>query len=148
MKEVKINDKVSVQPINKEAWSNRLEQLSGEDKKSFLKLSNHYKELGKVICKHLIGLSKNALTKRIQAENPEFNPDADVIMILMYGRFDATSLKTSAEWILEEEFKDLTVTDPDGWDRMDFEFSWNEEKITRQQFIERLGKSTVVSSQL
>lgn len=148
MKQVKINDRVFVQPIQKKAWSNRLEQLSGDDKQSFLKLSNHYKELGNIICKHLIGMRKATLSKRIQAENPEFNPVEDIIFIIVDNRFDPTSLKTSAEWILEEEFKDLTITDPDGWDRMDYEFSWNEEKITRQQFIERLGKSTVISSKV
>jgi len=47
--------------------------------------------------------------------------------------------KTSAEWIRESVF---LVLDPDGWDRVNFDFSWNQEKITMAEFQRRLSRST------
>ena len=51
-------------------------------------------------------------------------------------------LKTSQEW--HEIFHTIKVVDPDGWDRTNFEYSWNEEKITREEYSSRLEKSTVM----
>ena len=48
-------------------------------------------------------------------------------------------LKTSAEW--QKEFTYI-VMDPDGWDRKNFEYSWNKEEITKQEFEKRAIKST------
>jgi len=48
--------------------------------------------------------------------------------------------KTSAEWIKEVEYE---VLDPDGWDRNNFDYSWNKEKITFDEFKRRLSFSTV-----
>ncbi len=49
-------------------------------------------------------------------------------------------LKTSAEW---QELKPrTTVTNPDGWDRENYQFSWNEELITEAEYNKRLSKST------
>lgn len=48
--------------------------------------------------------------------------------------------KTSAEWIKEVGYE---VLDPDGWDRTNFDYSWNKEKITMAEFQRRLTLSTV-----
>lgn len=49
-------------------------------------------------------------------------------------------LKTSLEW---QKICKITVLDPDGWDRTNFPYSWEKEKITRQEFEKRLCSSTV-----
>lgn len=50
-------------------------------------------------------------------------------------------LKTSEDW--GKEVKDFCkVFDPDGWDRSNFNYSWREEKITKQEFYRRIGMST------
>jgi len=49
-------------------------------------------------------------------------------------------LKTSEEW---SEILDITVMDPDGWDRKNFAESWNE-LITRDEFMKRAIYSTLV----
>jgi hypothetical protein len=48
--------------------------------------------------------------------------------------------KVSAEWIKEFGYE---VLDPDGWDRNNFDYSWNKEKITMAEFQRRLAMSTV-----
>jgi hypothetical protein len=51
--------------------------------------------------------------------------------------------KTSAEWVSElYPANNLTILDPDGWDRSNYGFSFNEEKITKSEFHHRLLKST------
>lgn len=52
--------------------------------------------------------------------------------------------KTSAEWALQPNYEDVLILDPDGWDRTNFDYSWNEECITEYEFIARLSKSTVL----
>ena len=55
---------------------------------------------------------------------------------------DATDLRTSEEW---QKVCKVEVLDPDGWDRSDrsnYQHSWYEEKITREQFQGKLGSST------
>lgn len=47
--------------------------------------------------------------------------------------------QTSAQWAKEVNF---TVIDPDGWDRKDFDNSWNVELITLAEFNKRAGNST------
>ena len=48
--------------------------------------------------------------------------------------------KTSEEW---QKLCKIKVLDPDGWDRHgDFDFSWYKEKITAQEFEQRLISST------
>ena len=47
--------------------------------------------------------------------------------------------KTSEEW---ERLSGYHVIDPDGWDRGNFDKSWNE-RITEDEFNQRLMKSTV-----
>jgi len=48
--------------------------------------------------------------------------------------------KVSSEWIKEYNIK---ILDPDGWDRKNYDYSFNKEKITRQEFEQRLVRSTV-----
>jgi len=50
--------------------------------------------------------------------------------------------KTSSEWIKETT---IIVYDPDGWDRENYQFSWFEELITKEEFDKRLMGSTVLS---
>lgn len=49
-------------------------------------------------------------------------------------------LKTSWAWEKESEY---VVLDPDGWDRKNYEYSWNQELITLDEFNKRLMQSTV-----
>lgn len=49
--------------------------------------------------------------------------------------------KTSADWAKEVN---IMVLDPDGWDRTNYDYSFNQEKITKQEFNIRLVKSTVL----
>lgn len=48
-------------------------------------------------------------------------------------------LHTSGEWVL---LTGVQVADPDGWDRSDFQRSWNE-RITRDEFLRRAMGSTI-----
>ena len=50
-------------------------------------------------------------------------------------------MKTSAEWAEE---KGVKVLDPDGWDRQNLTYSWNEEEITEAEFERRLSLSTTL----
>lgn len=49
-------------------------------------------------------------------------------------------LKTSAKW--QELFPYPKVLDPDGWDRRNFIFSWNEELISKKEYDSRVFVST------
>ena len=49
-------------------------------------------------------------------------------------------LKTSAEWV---KGYNVHILDPDGWDRKNYNYSFNEEKITRKEFEKRLIFSTI-----
>ncbi|QIG71842.1 hypothetical protein EVB95_008 [Rhizobium phage RHph_TM2_3B] len=49
-------------------------------------------------------------------------------------------LKPSSEWSV---LKNVTVMDPDGWDRQNFEISWNE-LISEEEFDRRAMMSTVL----
>ena len=52
--------------------------------------------------------------------------------------------KTSKEWYesipKEKSFK---IYDPDGWDRSNYEYSFNEELITKEDFLKRVFMSTI-----
>lgn len=50
-------------------------------------------------------------------------------------------LKTSAQWAEE---KGVVVLDPDGWDRKNYHYSWNEEEITEAEFERRKSESTTL----
>lgn len=49
-------------------------------------------------------------------------------------------MKTSEEW---QKLCKIEVLDPDGWDRGNYQFSWHEELISREEFEKRLLPSTV-----
>lgn len=53
----------------------------------------------------------------------------------------SSELKTSVDW---QKQVPLLVLDPDGWDRLNFEYSWYEELITYEEFNNRAGKSTTL----
>lgn len=50
--------------------------------------------------------------------------------------------KTSQQW--QELNPEIQVLDPDGWDRANFNFSWNEELITLEEYNKRLLHSTCI----
>jgi hypothetical protein len=49
--------------------------------------------------------------------------------------------KTSAQW---SRWCNVTIIDPDGWDRKNFTESWNE-KITKEEFRRRVYMSTITA---
>lgn len=49
--------------------------------------------------------------------------------------------QTSAEWIKEFNYE---IINPDGWDRKNYDYSFNKEKITMIEFKKRLSLSTVI----
>lgn len=55
-----------------------------------------------------------------------------------------TDLRTSAVWhaAAVAEYPGFYVMDPDGWDRRNYQYSWNEELISRDEFEKRAAKST------
>lgn len=55
--------------------------------------------------------------------------------------------KTSQQWYLEiPKSYGFIIMDPDGWDRKNYDFSFNQELITKPEFIERTHKSTCIVS--
>lgn len=52
-------------------------------------------------------------------------------------------LKTPTEWLQQPEYTALTVLDPDGWDRKNFDASWAE-PITELEFNVRCANSTLI----
>lgn len=53
--------------------------------------------------------------------------------------------KSSADWFMElHHEKGVVILDPDGWDRSNFYFSFNEEPITKKEYLTRLGYSTII----
>jgi hypothetical protein len=55
-----------------------------------------------------------------------------------------TFKKTSKEWLgkIPKKYK-VKILDPDGWDRKNFDYSFNRELITKKHFINRLFFSTI-----
>lgn len=55
--------------------------------------------------------------------------------------------KTSKDWYAEipSEFG-FVIMDPDGWNRKNYEFSFNEELITKKEFFFRVLKSTSLAN--
>lgn len=60
---------------------------------------------------------------------------------------DTTGYRTSEDWH-EKWSKEsgMSVYDPDGWDRANFNFSWYEELITFGEFSERVIRSTCIGA--
>lgn len=56
-------------------------------------------------------------------------------------------LKTSKEWYdIVYPDKEIIIMDPDGWDRSNWEYSWEEEMITRNAFVMRVMRSTCMGN--
>jgi hypothetical protein len=52
--------------------------------------------------------------------------------------------KTSKEWYeLLYPNREIVIMDPDGWDRSNWDYSWEEEMITENEFKMRLMRSTI-----
>ena len=49
---------------------------------------------------------------------------------------------TSREW--QEIYPDVRIVNPDGWDRSNFEYSWNEELISLEEYENRVRESSIV----
>lgn len=57
-------------------------------------------------------------------------------------------LKTSKQWYDEmPEDEKIIIIDPNGWDRSNYEYSFNEELITYNEFEERVMYSTCISKE-
>ncbi len=55
-----------------------------------------------------------------------------------------TDLKTSKQWLKEfNKIKQVVILDPDGWDRSNYDYSFKEELINKDEFEKRLMFSTV-----
>jgi hypothetical protein len=60
----------------------------------------------------------------------------------------AQAYKTSQQWYdelyppNEKGNRALVIYDPDGWDRMNWEYSFEKERITREEFDHRIMMST------
>lgn len=52
---------------------------------------------------------------------------------------------TPDEWLDTDEFKGIIIMDPDGWDRRNFEESWNT-PIDKHEFLCRLSQCTLTLS--
>jgi hypothetical protein len=80
-----------------------------------------------------------ATLKRVFADQAAaLAPVVESIVKSAGAAHEAGDLFDSATWT---KILDVTVSDPDGWDRKDFDASWSE-KITREEFELRLGRST------
>ena len=55
------------------------------------------------------------------------------------NRVHESDLRTSEEW---QKICRIQVLDPDGWDRKNYQYSWYEEKISREEFERRTITST------
>lgn len=52
-------------------------------------------------------------------------------------------VKTSEEWY-KELGKDYIIYDPDGWDRRNYDYSFKQEEITKEEYQNRLMLSTLL----
>ena len=53
--------------------------------------------------------------------------------------------KTSKQW-LDLDTNGLIISDPGGWDRSNYQYSFFEELITKEEFVRRLLNSTILIS--
>ena len=51
--------------------------------------------------------------------------------------------RTSKKWCKKLKISLNSILDPDGWERTNFDYSFFKERITKEEFIIRLGQSTV-----
>jgi len=56
-----------------------------------------------------------------------------------------TEMLTSMEWSqLYNRYQEFIITDPDGWDRKHYKYSFYSEPISEEEFLSRLNKSTII----
>ena len=53
---------------------------------------------------------------------------------------------TSSEW-MDLLDQGITILDGDGWDRDNFHYSFNEELITKREYMKRLTESTILKTE-
>ena len=65
-------------------------------------------------------------------------------IIITKNKIIQMETKTSKEWydLVPSEYR-LKILDPDGWDRSNFQFSFYEELITKDEFKKRISLSTI-----
>ena len=64
-------------------------------------------------------------------------------MLLSNDKTDIGIKKTSAQW--QSLYPYPKVLDPDGWDRKNYDYSWNEELITLEEYNIRVSNSTCMN---
>ncbi len=53
--------------------------------------------------------------------------------------------KSSNDWWHDDpQFQTMRIMDPDGWDRENLQYSFYEEKVTHEEFENRLLRSTMI----
>lgn len=76
----------------------------------------------------------------------KFMPIDDNEIIHIYESFASENglIKTSRQWCIDKGIDMASIHDPDGWDRSNFEYSFDKEKISHSEFRNRLSYSTRV----
>lgn len=109
--------------------------------------TNEIKGTGKIV-----GIATNS--EVIIGANYIIEPDDNIMnSIYPYSHFvcpeilfevitDGKHLKTSKEWYDDEKHL-YTLLNADGWDRENFQYSFFEEKITKEEYTERITVSTL-----
>ena len=70
--------------------------------------------------------------------------DWDELLGYLHGRYGSV-LRTSQEWFqLTNARCSSVIYDPDGWDRSNYDYSFNEELITHDEYLKRLSVSTIL----
>lgn len=62
-----------------------------------------------------------------------------------YDSIRNSGLETSEMWYTIYLKDKVDILDPDGWDRSNYIYSWEEELITWKEFLKRLSMSTIYS---
>lgn len=93
------------------------------------------KEAAFEIAKELENVNDGQLSEYIFVQ---YNPSAGWVPM-------SSPRKTSAEWY-EEERHLYKIMDPDGWNRKNYQYSFYEEKITKEEYDKRVLMSTLMAS--
>jgi len=67
--------------------------------------------------------------------------------LTLYGGKDMK--KTPDEWLQTDEFKHITILDPDGWNRQaeDWDKEWNT-PLTKEEFTNKMMMSTIMTKRV
>lgn len=66
----------------------------------------------------------------------------------VFDKLVASGYKTSLQWLSFYQGINLKIIDADGWGQTNFDFSFNKELISKQEFFKRLSFSTVSCSDM